>query len=99
MKAATLTIAAALLLSAAAMSTAAISTAATAAEPGKPMSSDPHGTPMPADTAGEDAGMMADDPMTDDPATDDQNMMGDEDSTVGAEDAGKAMSSDPHSGN
>ena len=78
MKAATLTIAAALLLSAAAISTAAMPTAATAAEPGKPMSSDPHGTPMPADKAGDDAGMMADDPMTDDPTTDDPNMVGDE---------------------
>jgi hypothetical protein len=94
MKTATLTFAAALLLSAAALSTTAM-----AAEPGKPMSSDPHGTPMPADQAGDDAGMMADDPMTDDPTTDDPNRVGDEGSTVGAKDAGKVGSSDPHPGN
>ncbi len=94
MKTATLTFAAALLLSA-----AAIPATAMAAEPGKPMSSDPHGTPMPGDKAGDDAGMMDDNPMTDDPAVDDPNMVGDEGSTVGAKDAGKVGSSDPHSGN
>ena len=94
MKTAILTFAAALLLSA-----AAIPATAMAAEPGKPMSSDPHGTPMPADKAGDDTGMMDDNPMTDDPAVDDPNMVGDEGSTVGAKDAGKVGSSDPHSGN
>ena len=95
----TITLAAAIILSAAAMSSAAMSSAAVAAEPGKPMTSDPHGTPMPADKAGDDAGMMADDSMTDDPNVDDPNMVGDEGSTVGAKDAAKVGTSNPHSGN
>lgn len=79
MRALFLTIAAALLFA----------TAAGATEPGKPMSSDPHGTPMPADKAGDNGDAM----MTDEAADDsDAN-------TVGAEDLPKTRSSDPHPDN
>ena len=57
-----------------------LSTTAMATEPGKPLSSDPHGTPMPPDQAGDS----------------DNALISGDDQTVGAKDAPKTKSSDPH---